>query len=140
MITRTFGKPLGNRRISTGCQGSQLHAQRVGAFFFCLFLFLFFWLHLQQMWKFPGPGIKPCHSSDPEPLQCQHQILNSCTTRELLQFSVLTGIYQNLVSTFRKNKFGTTQEIMQPSVLKQVGKNSLSFAFPTNALLEMRPW
>ena len=62
-------------------------------FFFCplyisychvlLSLSLFFLGHMSSVWKFPGQGSNPCHSSSPSWCSNNVRSLTLCTTREL---------------------------------------------------------
>ena len=65
----------------------------VGSCFFILsdnlFFFFFFFGHICGMWKFPGQGSNPCHSSNPSHCSENARSLTCCTHKRTPQFDNL---------------------------------------------------
>ena len=52
--------------------------------YYCLFFFFFFFGYACSMWKCPGQGSNPYHSSNLSQSSHNSECLSHCTTRELL--------------------------------------------------------
>ena len=64
--------------------GKQIHISGL-----CLFVFVLFWVFRPYLWKFPGQGPNPRHSSDPSHRSNNSGSLTCCDTGEFLHISVL---------------------------------------------------
>ena len=61
-------------------------------FLVCLFVCLFVFGHANTMWKIPGQGSNPHHSSNPSCCRDNAGSSTHCTTRELLALVVLVWV------------------------------------------------
>ena len=65
---------------------SKWHLYNFFLWYLCpISLSFFFWPCLQhvEVWKFPGQGLNPCYSSDPNHCSDNTRSLTCCSTREL---------------------------------------------------------
>ena len=67
----------------------------INLYYFCSFLvyteyffFSFFFVYAYRIWKFPGQGLNPCHSSHPSHCTVNAGYLTYCATGELLESSL----------------------------------------------------
>ena len=77
------------------------------SFFFCL---------SQSIWKFPGQGWDPHHSSDPSLCSDNARSLTCCTTRELLLVPFLYCLLDKFVISFFTSVSYASEAFLMPSV------------------------